>query len=58
MRFIITAQPGTNSKQPSADAQFDEELITAYMRFNEELHKAGVLVASEGLNPNADRLNA
>jgi hypothetical protein len=29
----------------------DEKLLSAYMRFNEELHKAGVLVASEGLNP-------
>lgn len=51
MRFIITAQPGNDSKQPDADAPFDEKLFTAYMKFNEEMHKAGVLVASEGLNP-------
>jgi hypothetical protein len=51
MRFIITAQPGNNSKPPDPDAPFDEQLFTAYMKFNEEMHKAGVLVASEGLNP-------
>jgi hypothetical protein len=51
MRFIITAQPGHNSKPPDPDAPFDEPLFTAYMKFNEEMHKAGVLVASEGLNP-------
>lgn len=53
MRFIITAQPGAD--QPACDAQpeFDAELFKAYMRFNEEMHQAGVLVASEGLNPAA-----
>ena len=53
MRFIITAQP--NSENPTTDHQqgFDEALFKAYMRFNEEMHQAGVLVASEGLNPAA-----
>jgi hypothetical protein len=51
MRFIITAQPGEHGRLPQADAPFDEKLFTDYMRFNEEMHKAGVLVASEGLNP-------
>ena len=51
MRFIITAQPGENSKQPDVDAPIDETLFTAYMKFNEEMYKAGVLVAAEGLNP-------
>ena len=52
MRFIITAQPGKSGKQPpDINAPFDEKLFTAYMKFNEELYKAGVLVASEGLNP-------
>ena len=52
MRFIITAQAGTD-KAPADDAGFDEALLAAYMRFNEEMHNAGVLVASEGLNPAA-----
>ena len=51
MRYIITAQAGAESKQPDMDAPFDEKLFTDYMKFNEDLHKAGVLVASEGLNP-------
>jgi hypothetical protein len=53
MRFIITAQAGTDETKAGSQAGFDEELFTAYMRFNEEMHKAGVLVASEGLNPAA-----
>jgi hypothetical protein len=51
MRFIISAQRGTNQQPADAEAPFDEALFTAYMRFNEEMYQAGVLVASEGLNP-------
>ena len=51
MRFIVTAQPGPNSKHPDPSAPMDEKLFSAYMKSNEEMHKAGVLVASEGLNP-------
>ena len=54
MRFIITAQPGKNSTQPDPNAPLDEELFSAYMRFNEEMHQAGILVASEGLKPGGD----
>jgi hypothetical protein len=49
MRFIVTTQPGKNF-QP-AGAPPSESLLTDYMRFNEDLHRAGVLVAAEGLNP-------
>jgi len=51
MRFIITAQPGKDSKPHDPNAPFDEQLFSAYMKFNEEMYRAGVLVASEGLNP-------
>lgn len=51
MRFIITAHPGPETAAPNPEAPFDETLFTAYMQFNEEMHQAGVLVASEGLNP-------
>ena len=51
MRFIMTARPGANSPAPNPDAPMDEKLFSDYMRFNEELHTAGVLVAAEGLNP-------
>lgn len=54
MRFIITAQPGKDSTPPDPSAPFDEELFSAYMKFNEELHRAGVLVAAEGLKPGGD----
>jgi hypothetical protein len=53
MRFIITAQASPDKAEPDADGALDEALLTAYMKFNEEMHKAGVLVASEGLNPAA-----
>jgi hypothetical protein len=53
MRFIITAQASADDPAPDHDGGLDEALLTAYMRFNEEMHKAGVLVASEGLNPAA-----
>jgi len=51
MRFIITARPADDRTPQTPDAPFDEALFTAYMKFNEEMHKAGVLVAAEGLNP-------
>lgn len=53
MRFIITAQASTDKKADEQQSDFDVELFKAYMRFNEEMHQAGVLVASEGLNPSA-----
>ncbi len=53
MRFIITAQPSNNDTKASSEQKFNEDLFIAYMRFNEEMHRAGILVASEGLNPGA-----
>ncbi|CAB3744536.1 hypothetical protein LMG24238_07293 [Paraburkholderia sediminicola] len=53
MRFIITAQASEEKKAPDAGGGLDEALLTAYMKFNEEMYQAGVLVASEGLNPAA-----
>jgi hypothetical protein len=50
MRFIITAGPNPNAT-PQADEEFDEKLFAAYMKFNEDMAQAGVLVSSEGLNP-------
>ena len=53
MRFIITAQASDDGAAPENGGGPDEAMLTAYMKFNEEMHKAGVLVASEGLNPAA-----
>jgi hypothetical protein len=55
MRFMITAQSGASEKKANADQAFDENLFAAYMKFNEDMHKSGVLVASEGLNPGGPR---
>jgi hypothetical protein len=49
MRFIITSRRD-ETKAPD-DEDLDPGVFTAYMKFNEELHAAGVLVASEGLTP-------
>src|SRR4051794_6433369 len=51
MRFMITAAPDPNAPKPAADAPFDAKVMAAYMKFNEDMHQAGVLIASEGLNP-------
>jgi hypothetical protein len=53
MRFLIIPTLTASDTKAAADAPFDEKAFTAYMKFNEEMHKAGVLVASEGLNPGA-----
>jgi hypothetical protein len=52
MRFVITARPADDFK-PRGDAPLSDELIAAYMKFNEDMHNAGVLVAAEGLTPGA-----
>jgi len=50
MRFIITSHPD-ETKPAGAGAPMSDELFMAYMKFNEDLQRAGVLVASEGLLP-------
>ena len=50
MRFVITARP---DDQNPRQGDVSEELFADYMRFNEEMQKAGVLVAAEGLTPGA-----
>lgn len=52
MRFLITAAADPD-RAPGEAAPPGEKLITEYMKYNEELHLAGVLVASEGINPAA-----
>ncbi|MCW5889525.1 MAG: dehydrogenase [bacterium] len=51
MRFVITA--GRGEGPSDSERPLDEAMLVAYMRFNEEMHRAGILVASEGLNPAA-----
>jgi hypothetical protein len=47
--------PGTNDAKAEADTPVDEKLFAAYMKYNEDMMKAGVLIASEGLNPGGAR---
>jgi hypothetical protein len=54
MRFLITSGPGPDH-DPAHDVPPDQALFDAYMKFNEDMHKAGVLVASEGLIPGGVR---
>jgi hypothetical protein len=49
MRFIITTH--RDEDRPASQAPMTDDLFAAYMKFNEDLHRAGVLVASEGLLP-------
>ena len=49
MRFLITSAPDPD--KPKSNQPLDDDTFIAYMRFNEDMHRAGVLVASEGLNP-------
>ena len=53
MRFMITAAPAPKDEnaEQAAPAPVDEKLFAEYMRYNEEMAKAGVLVVAEGLNP-------
>jgi hypothetical protein len=53
MRFIITAGKGEGDTKAGPEAAPDEQVLVDYMRYNEELYRAGVLVAAEGLNPAA-----
>src|SRR6478736_461719 len=50
MRFIILIKSDKNSE---AGALPDEKLLTEMGKFNEELVKAGVMLAGEGLHPSS-----
>ncbi len=53
MRFMIIPGPARSDAGSEKEQPFDESVFIAHMKYNEEMHKAGVLVASEGLNPGA-----
>jgi hypothetical protein len=50
MRFMILVRATKNSE---AGAMPSQELLTAMMKYNEELVKAGVMLAGEGLQPSS-----
>jgi len=50
MRFMILVKA---TKDSEAGVMPDESLLTAMGKFNEELVKAGVMLAGEGLHPSS-----
>ena len=50
MRFMVLVKADKNTE---AGALPDEKLLTEMGKFNEELAKAGVLLAGEGLHPSS-----
>ena len=58
MRFMMIPTPAPGSPPPAAEESFDEKTFSAYMRYNEEMFVAGVLVASEGVMPGATGAHA
>ena len=50
MRFMILVKA---TKESEAGAPPDEKLMGAMMKYNEELVKAGVMLAGEGLHPSS-----
>ena len=50
MRFIILVKADANSE---AGVMPDEKLLTEMGKFNEELVKAGIMLAGEGLHPSS-----
>jgi len=51
MRFMVLMIPG--DKKFEAGVLPDEKIIAAMMKYNEELAKAGVLLALDGLHPSS-----
>ena len=50
MRFMVLVKANKDSE---AGVMPDEKLLSAMMKFNEELVKAGVLLAADGLHPSS-----
>ena len=50
MRFMVIVKANKDSE---AGVMPDEKILTAMTKFNEELGKAGVLLAGEGLQPSS-----
>jgi hypothetical protein len=50
MRFMVIMYPGPDSE---AGVLPDEKMLTAMGKYNEELVKAGIMLAGEGLHPSS-----
>ena len=50
MRFMVIVKA---TKESEAGVMPDEKLLTAMAKYNEELSKAGIMLAGEGLHPSS-----
>ncbi len=55
MRFMVIVKADKNSE---AGVMPSREILTAMGKFNEELVKAGVMLAGEGLHPHVRKASA
>lgn len=53
MRFMMIMYPGPHAEQETTPGAGNEKLIAEMGRYNEELVKAGVMLAGEGLHPSS-----
>src|SRR6185369_12676371 len=53
MRFMMLMIPGVYKTETPADFVPDTEAVKEMMKYNEELKKAGILLALDGLHPPA-----
>ena len=53
MRFMVIVKAGKNSEAGILSTKETKETFTAMGKFNEELVKAGVMLAGEGLQPSS-----
>lgn len=51
MRFMMLMIPRGYEQAPPGTVPDDAERVAAMMKYNESLHKAGVLLALDGLHP-------
>ena len=53
MRFMVLVKATKESEEGTMPAELMQQMLTEMGRYNEELIKAGVLVAGEGLHPSS-----
>ena len=53
MRFMVLVKATTDSEQNSVPTEQMTQMLTEMGRYNEELVKAGVMLAGEGLHPSS-----
>ena len=57
MKYLLIPRSSSGEPDKSGHSSMTEQTFTALMNYNEEMTRAGVLLAAEGLNPNARSLH-